>query len=60
VNPFDVSAQALAIHEALEMPPWERRRRQEAIKAQIREHDVMGWSDGLLADVDHWTERAIR
>jgi trehalose 6-phosphate synthase len=60
VNPFDVSAQANAIHEALEMDAAERRRRQEAIKAQIREHDVMKWSDGLLADVDRWTERAVR
>jgi trehalose 6-phosphate synthase len=60
VNPFDVSAQANAIHEALEMDPRERRRRQDSIKAQIREHDVIEWSDGLLADVDRWTERAVR
>jgi trehalose 6-phosphate synthase len=60
VNPFDVSAQALAIHDALEMAPEERRRRHESIKAQIREHDLVEWSDGLLADVDRWTERAVR
>jgi trehalose 6-phosphate synthase len=60
LNPFDVSAQALAIHEALEMDAEERRRRRESIKVQIREHDVNEWSDGLLADVDRWTERAVR
>jgi trehalose 6-phosphate synthase len=59
LNPFDVSAQALAIHEALEMDAEERRRRRESIKAQIREHDVNEWSAGLLADVDRWTERAV-
>ena len=40
VNPFDVEAQAEAIHEALEMDADERRRRLEAIRAHVREHDV--------------------
>ena len=60
VNPFDVSAQAHAIHQALEMDPAERRQRLESIKAHVREHDVTEWSDGLLTDVDRWTERAVR
>jgi trehalose 6-phosphate synthase len=60
VNPFDVTAQAVAIHQALEMASEERRRRLEATKEQVRGHDVTAWSDGLLADVDRWTERAVR
>jgi trehalose 6-phosphate synthase len=43
VNPFDVSAQADAIHEALFMPVAERARRLAAIRAQVREHDVTRW-----------------
>jgi trehalose 6-phosphate synthase len=52
VNPFDVWGQAEALHEALSMPEDERRRRAEAIRAQVREHDVTRWVDGLLADLD--------
>ena len=43
VNPFDVAGQAQAIHEALTMAAEERRRRREAIAAQVREHDIAGW-----------------
>jgi trehalose 6-phosphate synthase len=52
VNPFDVWGQAEALHEALSMEPAERRRRAEAIQAQVRENDVAKWVAGLLADLD--------
>jgi trehalose 6-phosphate synthase len=52
VNPFDVSAQADAIHEALTMSVEERRRRAEAIRAHLREHDVGAWGDAQLSDLD--------
>jgi len=52
VNPFDVWGQAAALHEALTMEPAERRRRAEAIQAQVRRNDVAKWVQGLLADLD--------
>jgi len=52
VNPFDVAAQAEALHEALTMAPDERRRRLEAIRAHVREHDVAEWIEAQLADLD--------
>jgi trehalose 6-phosphate synthase len=52
VNPFDVWGQAQALHEALSMEEGERRRRAEAIRAQVRENDVSKWLDGLLGDLD--------
>ena len=52
INPFDVWGQAEALHEALTMEPQERRRRAQAIQAQVREHDVTRWVEGLLADLD--------
>jgi trehalose 6-phosphate synthase len=52
VNPFDVSAQADAIYEALTMDGAERRRRADAIRAHVREHDVAEWGDAQLADLD--------
>ncbi len=52
VNPFDVWGQAEAMHEALSLDEAERRRRLDAIRAQVRAHDVRAWIDGLLADLD--------
>ena len=52
VNPFDVAGQAEALHRALQLPAGERRARLEAIRAQVREHDLSGWLEGLLADLD--------
>jgi trehalose 6-phosphate synthase len=52
VNPFDVWAQAEALHEALSMDAGERRRRADAIRAQVRQNDVSKWVRGLLSDLD--------
>ncbi len=52
VNPFDVYGQAQAIHEALQLPLAERRRRLEAIREHVREHDIEGWIEAQLADLD--------
>ena len=60
VNPFDVRAQADAIFEALTMPAAERRRRIEAIRARVREHDLRWWIGAQLADLDSCTSRGNR
>jgi trehalose 6-phosphate synthase len=52
VDPLDVSGQADALDEALELPPRERRRRLEAIRAHVREHDVAAWGERQLADFE--------
>ncbi|MDQ3777406.1 MAG: trehalose-6-phosphate synthase [Actinomycetota bacterium] len=52
VNPFDIAGQAEAIHAALTMPAEERRRRLEALRSHIREHDLSGWVEAQLADLD--------
>jgi trehalose 6-phosphate synthase len=52
VNPFDVAAQAQAIHVALELPHEERRARLEGIREHVRAHDQEGWVNALLADLD--------
>jgi trehalose 6-phosphate synthase len=57
VNPFDVAGQAQAIHEALTMAADERRRRLEAIRAHVREHDVTEWIDAQLSDLDRCAAR---
>jgi trehalose 6-phosphate synthase len=52
VNPFDVAGQAEAIDRALTMAEGERRERLRAISEQVREHDVVAWLEGQLADLD--------
>ena len=52
VDPFDVSGQADALYEALTLPPDERRRRAEAIRAHVRAHDIREWIDAQLTDLD--------
>jgi trehalose 6-phosphate synthase len=52
VSPFDLVDQAEAIHTALELPPAERRRRAEAIRTHVRDHDIEAWLTTQLADLD--------
>jgi trehalose 6-phosphate synthase len=60
VNPFDVDGQAAAIHEGLTLDAGERRRRLEAIRSHVREHDVAAWLDTLLAALDRIAATARR
>jgi trehalose 6-phosphate synthase len=53
VNPFDVEAQAEAIHQALSLDAGERHRRLDAIRMHVREHDVNAWLEVQLAALDH-------
>jgi trehalose 6-phosphate synthase len=52
VNPFDIAGQAGALHAAVTMAEDERTRRIEAIVGHVREHDIAGWIDAQLADLD--------
>jgi trehalose 6-phosphate synthase len=52
VNPFDVAGQAAALHAALTMPPEERRRRLEGIRAHVRANDLAVWLEAQLRELD--------
>ncbi|HVH52400.1 MAG TPA: trehalose-6-phosphate synthase [Gaiellaceae bacterium] len=52
VNPFDIVGQAEALYEALTIAPDERRRRAEAIRAHVRDHDLAAWIEAQLEDLD--------
>jgi trehalose 6-phosphate synthase len=52
ISPFDLAEQADALHQALTMEPGERARRADAIRDQVREHDVGAWLDELLGDFE--------
>jgi trehalose 6-phosphate synthase len=52
VDPLDVDGQGEALRLALGLDEDERRRRLEAIRGWVREHDLERWVDALLADFD--------
>jgi trehalose 6-phosphate synthase len=58
VNPFDVAGQAEALHVALELPRQERHARLEAIRQQVREHDIGAWIERQLEDLEAAANRA--
>jgi trehalose 6-phosphate synthase len=58
VNPFDVAGQAEAIDAALTMAESERKRRLEAIRAQVRSNDIASWIAAQLGDLDEARARA--
>jgi trehalose 6-phosphate synthase len=57
VNPFDVAAQAAAIHQVIGMAAEEKRARLEAIREYVREHDQSAWIEAQLEDLDRWAAR---
>jgi len=52
VNPFDVEAQAEAIHRALQMSAEDRTRRLSSIRSHVRTHDVNAWIGAQLTALD--------
>jgi trehalose 6-phosphate synthase len=52
VNPFDVTEQADALHEALTMAPDERRRRHDRIRTHVCGHGIDEWIEAQLTDLD--------
>jgi trehalose 6-phosphate synthase len=52
VNPFDVEAQAEAIHQALQMSAEDRTRRLSSIRSHVRTHDVNAWIGAQLTALD--------
>ena len=57
IDPEDVEAQADALELALDLPEPERRRRLEAIRSWVREHDLDAWSARLLEALEASTMR---
>jgi trehalose 6-phosphate synthase len=43
VSPFDIFGTAEALHRALVMPPEEKRRRAEALRAVVKKADIRSW-----------------
>lgn len=43
VSPFDIYGTSNALHEALTMPPEEKRKRAEALRALVKKADIRNW-----------------
>ncbi len=52
VDPYDLDGHVAALEHALALPPDERRRRADAIRAQVRSHDLEAWAAAQLAELD--------
>jgi trehalose 6-phosphate synthase len=51
VNPFDIEAQAEAIHRALTMPAQERRARSEALREVVECNSIEKWVQAQMDDI---------
>lgn len=49
INPYDITAFADALHQALLMPDTERHRRMASLRAQVFASDGAAWAAGFLA-----------
>lgn len=49
VNPYNVDATARALDRSLRMKPAERAARMDALRTEVRQHDVFWWADDFLA-----------
>ena len=43
VSPFDIYGTAIALHRALSMPPEEKRKRAETLRALVKQADIRNW-----------------
>ncbi len=57
VNPYDLDEQAEAIHQALTMSGWERRRRAEALRETVRSNTIEDWVEAQMEDIAAYRER---
>ena len=48
INPYDQRGFGESIVRALEMPPWERRARMQALHRRAAGRDVLAWASGIL------------
>jgi trehalose 6-phosphate synthase len=48
INPYDERGFADAIARAIAMPPWERRRRMQALHRRVAGRDVLAWASNIL------------
>lgn len=49
VNPYNVEAMARVLYRALRLKAPEQAARMDALRAEVRRHDVFWWADGFLA-----------
>ena len=48
-NPFDVDELAECMRQALEMPPEERKKRMQRLRAAVRDNNVYRWAGKILS-----------
>jgi alpha,alpha-trehalose-phosphate synthase [UDP-forming] len=54
VNPHDIDGLKATILRGVAMPPKEQRRRMQALRRRVMDHDVAAWASGFLAALGGW------
>jgi trehalose 6-phosphate synthase len=57
VNPYDVDAQADALHAALNMPRDERGRRSRAVREEVESNTIEDWVEAQIRDIEAYREQ---
>ena len=52
INPYDEEQFTDAVARAIEMPPWERRRRMQALRRRVAGKDVLAWASDILGRLE--------
>ena len=52
INPYDERGFAEALARAIDMPPWERRRRMQALRRRVAGRDVLAWASDILGRLE--------
>ena len=48
-NPFAIDEMAEAIHQAVEMPPAERKKRMQRMRSAVQDNNVYRWAGKILS-----------
>lgn len=57
VNPYDIRAMGEALHQALSMPPEQRRERMRLMREMVGEHNIYYWAGRMLMDAGRMRKR---
>ncbi len=59
ISPADLEGTLRALHQALTMPPEDRRARAEGLRKQIEEHDIVLWLESQFKDLLALTQGSL-
>lgn len=59
INPYAIEEFADSIHYAIRMPEEEKRRRMQAMRAQVTQQNIFSWAGGIISDLAAVKEKNV-